>query len=111
MKIYHKKPCKDCPWRKDSPKGYLGGHDPNFYADAITYGEIPACHLKDYGPDSDETAFCAGAASVMANSCKVPFKQEGAAEMVKRSVRMKTLFLTKHYFTNTTLMKIIHSHL
>ncbi len=92
MKAYHKKPCKECPWRKNSAKGYLGGHDPNYYADAITYGELPACHLKDNGPDSENTAFCAGAAAVMANSCKIPFKQEGAEQMVKDVGKNENVF-------------------
>lgn len=83
MKLYHKKPCAECPWRKIAAPGWLGGHSAEFYADAVNEGEIPACHLRDHGPDSDETAFCAGATSVMANSCQQPWKQEGAAEAVR----------------------------
>jgi hypothetical protein len=82
MKLYHKTPCNECPWRKESQAGWLGGHSPEFYADALALNETPACHCRDHGPDSDETAFCAGALSVMANACIMPddSKHPGAAE-------------------------------
>jgi hypothetical protein len=83
MKLVHKEPCPECPWRKASVAGWLGGHDPHYYSDAVAEGEIPACHCADFGSDDDRTAFCAGATSVMANMCLLPVKQKGAAEAVK----------------------------
>lgn len=47
------------------------------YADAVAENEVPACHLKDFGPDSDKTAMCAGALAVAANACILPHKTEG----------------------------------
>lgn len=80
MKLKHKKPCAECPWRKNSPAGWLGGHSAYYYADAVTANEVPACHLQDHGPDSDDTAMCAGALSVAANACIQPHKTIGGVE-------------------------------
>lgn len=82
MKLKHRQPCVECPWRKASAAGWLGGYSPEWYADALSHGEIPACHLNDHGPESDKTAFCAGAAATMANACQQPYKQKGAREAV-----------------------------
>lgn len=41
-----KNPCPTCPYRKDSAKGYFGGHDPKEYADAIHQDTIIACHSR-----------------------------------------------------------------
>ena len=76
MEVCHTTPCAECPWRKDSAQGYLGGHTTEVYADAVSEGVNPACHMSDFGPEDDRTAFCAGAASVMANACKMPTEAE-----------------------------------
>lgn len=83
MRLHHTEPCPQCPWRKTSAEGWLGGHDPYYYSDSVAEGEIPACHCKDRGVDNPDSAFCAGAAAVMANMCKLPFKQQGAADTVR----------------------------
>lgn len=80
MKICHTEPCAECPWRKDSLQGYLGGHPAEYYADAVAEGVIPACHMKDFGPEDDRTAYCAGAASVLANSAKMAEQREPGQE-------------------------------
>lgn len=80
MELKHKKACAECPWRKESLKGYLGGHSAEFYTDVVAMNEIPACHLKDYGPNSRKTAMCAGALSVAKKSCIIPHKTQGATE-------------------------------
>lgn len=80
MRLHHKTPCAECPWRRESPAGWLGGHTPEMYADAVAMGQVPACHLRDHGPELPATAFCVGALSTMANQCLMPHHQEGAAE-------------------------------
>lgn len=80
MKLKHKKPCNECPWRKTALAGWLGGHDPNYYADAVDNNEVPACHQIDFGPDSDKTAMCAGALATMANQCKSAYNTDGGEE-------------------------------
>ena len=72
MELKHKTPCKECPWRTEAPAGWLGGHPAEYYADAVGAGEVPACHLKDHGPESPDTAFCAGALICMANQAMAP---------------------------------------
>ena len=76
MRQYHKTPCRECPWRKTSLKGYLGGHDPEYYADAVRAGVVTACHLQDFGPEDNRTAFCAGAASTLANCATAAAESE-----------------------------------
>ena len=84
MRLHHRTPCKECPWRKDSLKGYLGGWPVETYADAVAAGEVPACHLHDHGPETDATPFCAGALACMANQALQPPEfhkgQQGAKE-------------------------------
>jgi hypothetical protein len=41
-----KKPCKTCPYKKDSIKGYFAGLDPQEYAEAIHQDTIIACHSR-----------------------------------------------------------------
>lgn len=81
MQLHHKTPCNECPWRNASAPGWLGGHTPEYYADAVQVGnEAHACHLRDYGPDDDDTAFCVGALATMANQCLIPHRSENATE-------------------------------
>lgn len=80
MKLKHQTPCNECPWRLSAPKGWLGGHSAEFYADSVAMNDSPACHLSDHGPDSPKTAFCVGALACAANACIVPYHQEGARE-------------------------------
>lgn len=102
MELKHKKPCSECPWRLVSPAGWLGGYSPEYYTDAVMNNEIPACHNSDFGPDSSETAMCAGALSVMANACISAWKQEGGEEARKEvgtsqeTFYHPTLFYTHH---------------
>ena len=86
MKLHHKTPCADCPWRTDSLQGYLGGHSPEFYTDAVMNNEAPACHNRDHGPESDDTAFCAGALSTMANGCVSAWNATGEGEEARKEV-------------------------
>lgn len=60
----HTKCCGDCPWARDSLKGWLGGESiENWLAEAHGEGQIPCHTLK--GPQ------CAGAAIYRANVAKL----------------------------------------
>jgi hypothetical protein len=83
MKLHHKVPCSECPWRKIAPAGWLGGYTAEQYADPVADNEVPACHLRDHGPDNGETAFCVGSLSTMANSCTSAWKSPGGDEAKK----------------------------
>ena len=90
ISLVHKTPCNACPWRKESAQGYLGGHDPLWYADAVAANEIPTCHLteeSDERPDDVKTAYCVGALQCAANSAIAPIdkKAQEAKAIVGRS--------------------------
>lgn len=73
-----KKPCKECPWRKDSIGGWLGASTPvEFLQQSEAETQMP-CHLHvDYESAAwqDEALTapqCAGRAVHFANRCKRP---------------------------------------
>lgn len=77
MKIMHTKPCSECPWRRTSPAGWLGGHETEAYAAPVRHGTMVPCHKKG------NRAYCAGAAISMKNSCTRPRDPDMAAELEK----------------------------
>jgi hypothetical protein len=83
VRLIHKTPCAECPWRKAAPAGWLGGFSAEEYADPVQENEVPACHLRDHGPESDNTAFCVGSLSTMANACISAWKSPGGEEAKK----------------------------
>lgn len=85
MRLFHKTPCYECPWRRTALAGWLGGHPAEYYADAVAAGEVPACHRQDHGPESDTTAFCVGALTCMANQAMVPKCQHKGQELAAQS--------------------------
>ncbi len=61
----HTKPCSDCPWRRDSLEGWLGGLTTGEWLnEAHGEGSI-SCHTL-------QGAQCAGSAIYRANVCKLP---------------------------------------
>lgn len=72
MKLKHKTPCDECPWRRNHPAGWLGGYDPEQFTNQVQWDGPPLpCH-KTYKPggDGEAKAMCAGALVFMKNSCK-----------------------------------------
>lgn len=88
MKLRHLEPCSECPWRLVAPQGWLGGHTPELYADAVANNEVPACHLRDFGPLNPRTSMCAGSLATARNACILPHKtidgREAAIAVGKR---------------------------
>lgn len=63
----HKKPCSDCPWRRDSVAGWLADMSPEEWVQHAQGDGIIECHTRK----SDEFVVqCAGAAAFRANICK-----------------------------------------
>jgi hypothetical protein len=62
-----KKPCDECPFRKRSLPGYLGGHRLEPYRQPPSVGMPTSCHCSDYGASDERTSFCAGSLAVIAN--------------------------------------------
>ena len=70
MKLRHRVPCIDCPWKTDSLKGWLGGNDAYLYSDTVHNNTVEPCHNYDFrdSPDSGTSAPCVGALQCAANS-------------------------------------------
>jgi hypothetical protein len=74
------KPCKACPFRRDSAKGWLGAYDgPEHFIDAHYRAEVVnPCHMTvDYDNDdwedrAAEAPQCVGQMVMFRNSLKLP---------------------------------------
>lgn len=82
-KLKHTSPCKECPWRKNSLQGFLGGNSAEQYADHLQFNVIPECHLHSTYEDDEtgelvEGVLCAGALATSANACILPRYAEQA---------------------------------
>lgn len=65
----HTTPCNECPFRRVSAAGYLGGNDPKVYSYlANRDGHFP-CHKKMHLLERNQPQ-CAGRAIMWANQCK-----------------------------------------
>lgn len=83
MKPPAKQPCNDCPWRRNSIRGWLGPHTAEEWVQmAHGDGQI-ACHQTipegsdDDDPDLSTMTACAGATIFRANVCKSPRPTRG----------------------------------
>lgn len=76
MKLKHTEPCKQCPWRKIAPAGWLGGNDPHTYTDLVQMNTAANCHMHPKG----EAVFCAGSLAVLNNSCTAARYPDGAGK-------------------------------
>ena len=61
----HRKPCEDCPFRRKSIPGWLGGYSPDQFLQ-MAHGETK------YNCHSVGNQQCAGMAIYRANICKIP---------------------------------------
>jgi len=68
-----KKPCNECPWRRNALAGYLGPHNADEWLSLAETDAPIACHKTIQESESFEgTKHCAGAATYRANRCKLP---------------------------------------
>jgi hypothetical protein len=87
MELKHKKPCKECPWRKNSAKGWLGNSTPEQFVQQLHQGAKLPCHLGvDYEDPAwqdklEDAPYCAGALAAMDKICKLPHDREHVAAM------------------------------
>lgn len=98
MKLHHSTPCPECPWRLIAPAGWLGGYSAEHYTDAVMNNEVPACHNQDFGVETDNTAMCAGALSVMANGCVSAWNAVGDGEEARTTVGRRDDTFAHPYF-------------
>lgn len=66
--VQHKKPCRDCPWRRKAIKGWLGGESVQGWLNHAHSETIIPCHTVKGDPQPQ----CVGAATYRANILKLP---------------------------------------
>lgn len=77
MKLAKERSCKECPFRRDSEPGFLGGYSPEMYVEAVLSPASLACHCSPgFHERVIETQLhCTGLAAFRANIghiCSVP---------------------------------------
>lgn len=73
------KPCKECPLRKDSAPGYLGGYTAENYIAILHSDAQIACHMSPGFPhDHSQQRHCTGVCGYRANVGKMPRGPETA---------------------------------
>lgn len=66
--LRHTTPCSDCPFKRVSAPGWLGGYPVATYAEPVEAGLPTSCHKRDYGCADPRTSLCAGALALLANT-------------------------------------------
>lgn len=76
IKKQHKTPCRECPFKKTSARGYLGASHAVEFLDISESGQHMPCHMKvkyeedDWQEQARNAPQCAGRAIHYANRCK-----------------------------------------
>lgn len=104
----HRKPCRECPFRRVSLKGWLGAASPEeFISIAESDAHMP-CHCRVDYEDPNWQALvlaapmCAGRAQYFRNQCKMPRANPALAELVRsmepdhKVFRFRSEFLAHH---------------
>lgn len=71
MKNNLKKPCNECPFRKNSIKGWLGGETAQSTFDMVSHEVDFACH-KTRHKEVEEMSRCRGFLLFTKKACKLP---------------------------------------
>lgn len=105
------KPCAECPYRKVSAPGWLGGHSLDGYAMPPSVGMPTSCHCSDHGAASSATAFCAGSLALIANDPDVeplPEYEEAVAAVGPRDDCISTVeqFRQRHAYADKFRMRL-----
>lgn len=82
MRLAQKVACAECPLRRDSAPGYLGGYSPEMYIDVLHGPASIACHKFLKNP-LDQQHVCTGVAAFRANVghvCKINGHITGAQD-------------------------------
>lgn len=111
MKRNLKQPCNDCPYRRNSTRGWLGSSGPKWFVRAAMTDEAeyaPGAHFApchqtvnyedpDWLENLSEAEACIGALQMCANSGKLPRGRE-RAEAVKEAGTNTEVFSWPHEF-------------
>jgi hypothetical protein len=82
--LRRREPCKQCPFRRVAPPGYLGGHSLDTYAQPPSVGMPTTCHKGDRGASDPRSSYCAGALGLINNDPGIeplPEYAEAAAQI------------------------------
>lgn len=100
-----KRPCAECPWRRDSAPGWLGASNPEeFLRTFVTAGTDPPCHMTvDYESPRwqqliEEAPRCKGNVIFMANHMKSPRNEAFAADVRKTETDREEVFTIEAEF-------------
>ena len=102
--LKHKRPCIECPWRKESPPGWLGGFAAEWFTERV-YADVPLnCHMSvgahEHKPEEaiqQEAPLCAGSLIAYRNMCKLP-RRTDLAEAVRSVEPSSEVFPHPHFF-------------
>lgn len=99
-----KKPCKECPYRKESLPGYLGeaNYDPELFLQQLDMPELHPCHLAvDWESHTEqellEAKKCVGALQFMNNSFMIS-RSQNIAVLQKEVGKNDEVISFKHNF-------------
>lgn len=69
MKPAIRMPCRECPLRRDSAPGFLGGYTPEMYIEVLHSAASIACHESEgfHTQELDKQRHCTGVAAYRAN--------------------------------------------
>lgn len=93
--VRHTTPCKECPFRRAAPAGWLGGPPVEDYMGCIRMDVPISCHLTR--EKKKEPAMCAGSLIHIKNQLKVP-RDQGLYDAVKRVSESAAVFQWPHEF-------------
>ena len=103
--LKHTRPCKSCPFRRESLPGYLGAWTAQEFLDATLYERPMECHeTVDYrklnwqGDQMANAALCAGALTFMRNVVKRPRDPVLAAAVDASQADRELVFANRNEF-------------
>lgn len=93
-------PCRECPFRRAAPNGYLGAATPDAFISSTLMTEVGMpCHLTVDYEDRDwqatmetEANLCRGSLIFLKNSCKLPRTPEYAAAVRETAADRDSVF-------------------
>lgn len=94
--VKHKTPCRECPFRRAAPKGWLGGGTVDEWMGDLTVGDCAfACHMAE---SAGKLRYCAGSMILMRNSLKSPRDPKFYADSLRYSADVERVFQWAHEF-------------
>lgn len=101
-----RKPCKECPYRKDSMPGYLGesSYNPNEFLSQLELPNLHPCHMQvDWDSEEnniDKADVCAGAMQFCKNTMKMLRNPSLEKIRQKMTVDSSIVFDRRYEFIN-----------